>query len=159
MITFEFWITISELLHSMFHVQNFQHTYTANVYSQMAVEVHWKTCFLSESTVLWLQFFYKYFTVLVVNTGKLTQIVQGKAVHFTFKNTLFLLRRNHPIGNYNWQNWQLYDCNLMAGWEIGRVRNLQQRFFEKTTSKCNKTTGFTCNFSCKRYVCSNAIAK
>ena len=40
----------------------------------------------------------------------------------------------------------------MAGWEIGRVRNLQQRFFEKTTSKCNKTTGFTCNFSCKRYV-------
>ena len=142
--------------------------YTANVYSQTAVEVHWKTCFLSESTVLWLQFFYKYFTVLVVNnncyycryfnafsnaakwkckvqlitaiwnTGKLTQIVQGKAVHFTFKNTLFLLRRNHPIGNYNWQNWQLYDCNLMAGWEIGRVRNLQQRFFEKTTSKCKK---------------------
>ena len=112
--------------------------YTANLYSQTAVEVHWKTCFLSESTVLWLQFFYKYFTVLVVNTGKLTQIVQGKAVHFTFKNTLFLLRRNHPIGNYNWQNWQLYDCNSMAGWEIGRVRNLQQRFFEKTTSKCKK---------------------
>ena len=127
-------------------------SYTANVYSQTAVEVHWKTCFLSESTVLWLPIFYKYFTVLVVNTGKLTQIVQGKAVHFTFKNTLFLLRRNHPIGNYNWQNWQLYDCSLMAGWEIGRVRNLQQRFFEKTTSKCNKTTGFTCNFSCKRYV-------
>ena len=146
------------------------------------MEVHWKTYFLCKSTVPWLQFFYKYFTVLVVNnnccyyryfngfsnapkwkckvqlitaiwnTGKLTQIVQGKAVHFTFKNTLFLLRRNHPIGNYNWQNWQLYDCNLMAGWEIGRVRNLQQRFFEKTTSKCNKTTGFTCNFSCKRYV-------
>ena len=96
---------------------------TANLYSQMAVEVHWKTCLLSKSTVLWLQCFYKYFIVLVVNnncyycryfnafanaskgkckvqlitaiwnTGKWTQILQGKAVHFTVKYTLFLLRR------------------------------------------------------------------
>ena len=113
----------SDIPLQMYNWQALVVRHTANVYSQTAVEVHWKTCFLSESTVPWLQFFYKYFTVLVVNnncyycryfnafsnaakwkckvqlitaiwnTGKLTQIVQGKAVHFTFKNTLFLLRR------------------------------------------------------------------
>ena len=43
--------------------------YTANMYSQTAVEVHWKTCLLSKSTVLRLQLFYKYFIVLVVNNN------------------------------------------------------------------------------------------
>ena len=129
------------------------------------MEVHWKTCLLSESTVLWLQFFYKYFIVLVVskncyycryfnafpnaailkcklqlitaiwNTGKWTQILQGKAVQSTFKHTLFLLKRETVllaaiIGKFDnfmiviwWQgeNWQ---GEKLAGWEIGRVRNL-----------------------------------
>ena len=43
--------------------------YTANIYSQTAVEVHSKTCLLSKSTDLWLQFFYKYFIVLVANNN------------------------------------------------------------------------------------------
>ena len=43
--------------------------HTANIYSQTAVEVHSKTCLLSKSTDLWLQFFYKYFIVLVANNN------------------------------------------------------------------------------------------
>ena len=97
--------------------------YTANIYSQTAVEVHSKTCLLSKSTDLWLQFFYKYFIVLVANnncyyyryfnafvnagklkckvqlitapwnTEKLMKLWKGKAVESTLKHTLSLLKR------------------------------------------------------------------
>ena len=50
-------------------IQGFKMRYTANICSQTAVEVHWKTCLLSKSTDLWLQFFYKYFIVLVANNN------------------------------------------------------------------------------------------
>ena len=162
--------------------------YTANVYSQTAVEVHWKTCFLSESTVLWLQFFYKYFTVLVVNnncyycryfnafsnaakgkckvqlitaiwnTGKLTQIVQGKAVHFTFKNTLFLLRRETillatiigRIDNFMIVIW--WQGEKLAGWEICSKGFLKGQLVSEQNYR------FYLQFQLQK-ICSNAIAK
>ena len=131
---------------------------TANVYSQTAVEVHWKTCFLSESTVLWLQFFYKYFTVLVVNTGKLTQIVQGKAVHFTFKNTLFLLRRETillatiigRIDNFMIVIW--WQGEKLAGWETCSKGFLKRQLVSA------KNYRFYLQYQLQK-ICNNAIEK
>ena len=76
---------------------------------------------------------------------KLTQILQGKAVHFTSKHTLFLLRRETILlatiigrmDNFMIVIW--WQGEKLAGWEI------------LTSWKVVKITGFTCIFSSKRF--------